>query len=624
MAKMICRNLFPCVLAIACAVFLMAPVRTQSISYGTGCGSPNLTLSASSPRLGSLLTFTTRNVPSASVISVNLLTFGQVSPGIDLGSLGAPGCFQLVSSAGAYTTFLLGNPTDTNSLLIPPYPSYLGKTFYSQSVSLVPFYNALEAITSNGVASTIYNSAAVPLMVQIPSGSFMMGSANSTALPNEAPVHQVAITQNFWIGKYEVTQAEYQAVTGVNPSGFLGANRPVEQVSWTQAMSYCADLTTSERSVGLVPAGYRYRLPTEAEWEYCCRAGTTTEWSAGTNLTNSQANINNLFGQTRVVGSYAPNAFGLCDMHGNVWELCLDWYNRTNNYPSAPVSDPYVTNGLERISRGGSYQYAANNCRSATRGYTSPSNALNYVGFRIVLAPELTRPVANMVPIPAGSFAMGSDLGSANEQPVHQVTITQPFWAAKYEVTQAEYVAVMGGNPSHFQSAGSASRPVEQVTWTNAMTYCAALTTAERTALRVPSGYQYRLATEAEWEYCCRAGTTTEYNTGTSISALVANISNPSGQTTAVGSYAANSFGLYDTHGNVLEWCLDWFDLTNNYQGFAVSDPYVSNGPYRVYRGGSWNSIASVCRSATRNGTSPGSASDSIGFRIVLAPIIIP
>jgi formylglycine-generating enzyme required for sulfatase activity len=234
-----------------------------------------------------------------------------------------------------------------------------------------------------------------------------------------------------------------------------------------------------------------------------------------------------------------------------------------------------------------------------------------------------------MVPIPAGTFQMGSTAIGGTAAPVHAVTITQPFWCGKYEVTQAEYQAVRGTNPSQFQGASypnAPQRPLERVTWNDAMAYCAALTATEAAAGRIPAGYQYRLPTEAEWEYVCRAGTTTEWNTGTSLVTSQANFgSGFSGQTTVVGSYAANPWGLFDTHGNVWEWCLDSWDGSANYPSSAVADPYVSGGPLQVFRGGGWGTTADSCRSALRvNSLGPGSGFGLIGFRVVLAPALVP
>jgi formylglycine-generating enzyme required for sulfatase activity len=170
---------------------------------------------------------------------------------------------------------------------------------------------------------------------------------------------------------------------------------------------------------------------------------------------------------------------------------------------------------------------------------------------------------------------------------------------------------------------------VETVTWNNAVAYCAALTTQQAALGNVPAGYQYRLPTEAEWEYACRAGTTTEFNTGAALfcndakfyysyhSNSSCNSSNP----VAVGSYAPNAWGLYDMHGNVWEWCLD---SVANYPSGAVTDPFVTGGPNRVVRGGSWGDDSYACRSAIRYNLSPGSTNAYIGFRVVLAPVLVP
>jgi formylglycine-generating enzyme required for sulfatase activity len=261
------------------------------------------------------------------------------------------------------------------------------------------------------------------------------------------------------------------------------------------------------------------------------------------------------------------------------------------------------------------------------------SSSVTRTGLVLVGMPPVN-PVLNMVPIAPGTFVMGSTAGNPDEQPVRQVTLTQQFWMGKYEVTQAEYQSVVGSNPSYFQGANAPnapSRPVEQVSWNSAVAYCQALTAIEQAAGRVPQGYQYRLPTEAEWEYCCRAGTTTEWNTGTSLSTSQANFGGalpngtyPGGQTAVVGSYAPNAFGLHDMHGNVWEWCLDSYAL---YAPGPVTDPFVTGGPYRVFRGGSWIffSPALGCRSAIRSFSgSPGDSSNFGGFRVVLAPVLVP
>jgi formylglycine-generating enzyme required for sulfatase activity len=242
-------------------------------------------------------------------------------------------------------------------------------------------------------------------------------------------------------------------------------------------------------------------------------------------------------------------------------------------------------------------------------------------------------PQLHMVPIAPGTFQMGSASGQIYEQPVHSVTISQMFWLGMHEVTQGQYQSIMGSNPSSFQGANvpnALNRPVESVNWTNALAYCAALTSIEQAAGRVPAGYHFRLPTEAEWEYCCRAGTSTDWNTGTSLSTSQANIAGSLassaftlGQTAAVGSYAPNAFGLHDMHGNVWEWCLDSYSL---YAAGAITDPFVTGGVGRVVRGGGFptSNSAQVCRSSNRTQLIPAAQIWDVGFRVVLAPILVP
>ena len=495
--------------------------------------------------------------------------------------------------------------------------------------------------TSSCVASLTVTQTAACLIpsgfVPIQPGTFQMGSnaANGAPYFNEwgwspQPVHAVTISYPFWMGAKEVTQAEYASLMGTNPSYFGGnANHPVEQVTWHNARSYCAALTAQQSALGAVPAGYEYRLPTEAEWEYACRAGTTTEFNVGGGLFCNQARFwfsyhsnsgcNNSPYGTGPVGSYAPNAWGLYDMHGNVWEWCLD---SVANYPAGAVTDPFVTSGPDRVLRGGGWVNYSYDCRSAFRGSSDPGYAYNNgVGFRVVLGP-IQR--VGFVTIQPGTFQMG-EVGVA--EPVHTVTISYPFWMGATEVTQAEYAALMGTNPSTFQGpsySNSANRPVETVTWFDARSYCAALTAQQAALGALPSGYEFRLPTEAEWEYACRAGTTTSWNVGNSLSCSNANhYSNGHcvAQTSAVGSYAPNLWGLFDMHGNVWEWCLDSYA---GYPSSAVTDPFITGGPSRVFRGGGWSDGAGYCRSAIRNGVDPGNLNVDIGFRVVLGPIRVP
>jgi len=245
----------------------------------------------------------------------------------------------------------------------------------------------------------------------------------------------------------------------------------------------------------------------------------------------------------------------------------------------------------------------------------------------------------DMVLIPGGSFLMGSpeeELKHQNEEtPQHKVTV-QPFFMAKYTVTQAQWQIVaqlpqinrkLDPDPSFFKGA---NRPVEGISWLDAVEFCDRLT--EKT------GRKYRLPSEAEWEYACRAGTTTSFNFGEIITTDLANYNGQSiygygskgnylGETTPVGSFGvANAFGLYDLHGNVWEWCADrWHP---NYQGAPndgsawINDHNQNKSDsqnYRLLRGGSWNLLPEFCRSAVRNFNYPATINHSFGFRVVCA-----
>jgi formylglycine-generating enzyme required for sulfatase activity len=198
--------------------------------------------------------------------------------------------------------------------------------------------------------------------------------------------HKVALTNGFWLGKHEVTQAQWENVMGDNPSRFKGANRPVEKVSWDDVTSFCEKLNERESEAGRLPAGMAYQLPTEAQWEYACRAGTTTAYAFGNELTAKDANTgSSKLKETTDVGKYPANPWGFHDMHGNVWEWCADWYE---NYPSRTVSDPVgPADGSDRVGRGGSWSDAALNARSANQGRNVPAISFSTLGFRLSLRP---------------------------------------------------------------------------------------------------------------------------------------------------------------------------------------------------------------------------------------------
>lgn len=218
-------------------------------------------------------------------------------------------------------------------------------------------------------------------MIWVEPGTFTMGSPTTEAGRAHETQHKVTLTNGFYLGKYEVTQSQYKAVMNHNPSKFKSENRPVETISWDDAIEFCDKLTEIQRKAGRLPEGMVYSLPTEAQWEYACRAGTTTAYSWGDSITTSNANYNSQRGQTRDVGNYAANPWGFFDMHGNVWEWTADWYAA---YSSGAQTDPEgPAAGSSRVLRGGSWVNPAPLLRSAFRNLFTPSYRNNYIGFRV-------------------------------------------------------------------------------------------------------------------------------------------------------------------------------------------------------------------------------------------------
>ena len=204
-------------------------------------------------------------------------------------------------------------------------------------------------------------------MVLIPAGKFMMG--------DQGRDHQVTLTKPFYLGKYEVTQEQWQSVMRNNPSRTKGSNLPVTNVLWNDCKEFIKKLNTK------TSGGYRF--PTEAEWEFACRTGTSTAYSYGDSITTNQANFAS--SDTKAVGSYKANAFGLYDMHGNVWEWCEDWYG---GYSGDAVTDPKGSaTGDSHVLRGGSFDAGAGHARSSSRGYILPISRYDGFGFRLARTP---------------------------------------------------------------------------------------------------------------------------------------------------------------------------------------------------------------------------------------------
>ena len=487
-------------------------------------------------------------------------------------------------------------------------------------------------------------------LVLIPVGKFMMGDPGAD--------HEVTLTKPFYMGKYEVTQELWESVVGNNPSSKTkGAKLPVTDVSWNDSQDFIKKLNAKTNG--------GYRLPTESEWEYACRAGTKTAYSFGDVLTKSDANYNEPGGRIKEVGSYKPNAFGLYDMHGNVWEWCEDWYG---DYPAGSAIDPMgPATGDRRVMRGLSFVNYVSHVRPSHRNRNSPTSRMFVAGLRLartvdiktavaepavpksdptgvmpagnlLVAPfteakakEVQKEVAkslqkkveevvdlgkgvklDLVLILAGKFRMGSPVteqGRRDDETQHEVTLTKPYYMGKYEVTQEQYEAVIGNNPS--KGAIGAKLPVTDVSWEDCQEFIK--------KLNANTSGGYRLPTEAEWEYACRAGTTTVYSFGDVLTKSDANYNEPGGRIKEVGSYRPNAFGLYDMHGNVWEKCEDW---VAPYPEGAVTDPKGPvTGTNRVLRGGSFNDYGSRVRSSNRiTFAAPTYRSNAGGFRLARTP----
>jgi len=541
---------------------------------------------------------------------------------------------------------------------------------------------------------TYYTNTIGMVFVGIPAGDFMMGSENG--YDDEKPVHRVSISNSFYIGAQEVTNGQYQrfvAEAGYDGSGdadgdYLRHHRdwsnyssperdyPVVCVSWKNARKFCEWLSKKE--------GVTYRLPTEAEWEYACRAGSATRYYWGDEARDDCAwHLSNNGRRTHPVGQKQPNAFGLCDMSGNVWEWCQSLHKP---YPYRPDDvRENLHSGGTRVRRGGSCFNS--DIRSANRNFDFPRYATYtayHLGFRTVVslpgvrsAPQPARrseaadvrpakmevkadgqvgpglpawakvsqaqieaakrdgvPVAKeidlgdgvtlkMVYIPAGEFLMGSPPGEEgryeDEGPQHRVTLTRGFFMGIDEITQAQWQTVMRSDPARFKGD---DRPVEQVNWYDCQNFIKKLNAGAMGPFRLP--------TEAEWEYACRAGATTPFHFGETISTDQANYNGQQpygngrkgirrGSTTPAGTFPPNAWGLYDMHGNVNEWCQDWYG-EDYYASSPAADPQGPEaGTSRVLRDGAWNSPPRDCRSAGRGRWPPDGRVVSfgeLGFRV--------
>ena len=463
-----------------------------------------------------------------------------------------------------------------------------------------------------------------PEMVIIPAGQFKMGDIQGNGDDDELPLHEVSVKQ-FAIGCYTITRKEYSLMkenNKKNPSE-SESRFPVTNISWYDALVYAEWLSQQTKQ--------KYRLPTEAEWEYAARAGAETDYPWGNQFHANQANCRPSGsrgsswreGQIASVDSFSANQFGLYDTIGNVWEwTCSEYEKSYQGKEQKCVNRNDIHDVI--VVRGGSLAVGPVRSRLSFRGYKVPIENFGDVGFRLVREifpvfrdnlPDGTEG-PKMVVIPAGKFKMGDIQGSGldNEQPVHEVHIKH-FAIGCYTITFTEYeqfAQATGRTIPKDESWGRSNQPVIHVSWQEAIAYTEWLSQQ--------TGQQYRLPTEAEWEYAARAGTETDYWWGNEIGTNQANCresgSQWDGQQTApVGSFLPNPFGLYDTVGNVWEWTSSEYD--KYYHGKEQQYVPKNNKNRRVIRGGSWFLKAKNVRCSSRFFGKPTTQDKQVGFRII-------
>lgn len=458
-------------------------------------------------------------------------------------------------------------------------------------------------------------------MIWVRPGRFQMGDMTGRGEVDEKPVRNVELSA-YHLGATEVTQGQWSAVMGSVAAKAAGEDLPVNGITWEAAAEFCRKLTDQEREAGRLPLDYFYRLPTEAEWENAYRSRTVGDYAGdpeGMAWTDGNSG-----GTVHAVGGKKPNIWGFYDMHGNLWEWCYDWYGL---YEEADTLDPQgPESGSSRVIRGGCWLYEESVGRSSDRFREKPDGQNMLIGFRVAIAQKFKRQAfveqgtftnavgLQMVWLAPGIFRMGDLTGEAqwDEKPVRTVELSGHYIGAT-EISQEQWKAVMGSNPSQFLRD---ELPVESVQWEEAREFCRRLTKLEQREGGLPPEYVYALPTEAQWERACRAGTEGDY--AGDLDAMAWYSQNSGTRSRPVGTKAPNLWGLYDMHGNVCEWCSDWY--VGSYEGLGMINPTGPERGYRrVLRGGSWrNAALEYLRSAERSNDAPMSRNSRNGLRVVL------
>lgn len=458
-------------------------------------------------------------------------------------------------------------------------------------------------------------------MIWVDGGTFTMGVPKSERAYSVWPAHRVTVS-GFYIGKFEVTNKQWRAVTGKSLKSDRGSNYPAAEMTWYEATHFIMKLNEM--------TGKNFRLPTEAEWEYAAQGGRKSRhyrYSGSNDLNEVAWNYNDHDDNLHPVGLKKPNELGIYDMSGNADEWCYDWKGDFTTVPQTNPKGPrYKYDVRQKVIKGGEIRTLL--CETFARSFQTPTVPNWHTSFRLVLSDDnnaynkdvLYGQLVEMVYLPKGTFKMGASKASWDEAtepggdlldllaypdkwyPVHQVTVSG-FYLNRFETSQALWEAVMGYNNS---STIDPMLPVDNVSWKEANFFCKRLSEL--------TGKKFRLPTEAEWEYAARR------NESMTVEKMGAQTTR--GQLQHLSKYSYKFFGMM---GNVSEWCKDW---VGDYPSAAQINPKgPASGSYKVTRGGCFLTpdylISEHYRKRMKPVVEEGLGSDTFyqgcGFRIAMS-----